>query len=334
MKVLVTGGAGYIGSHIVKTLGEKGYEIVVYDNLSYGYEWAVLYGQLIRGDLADRAYLDSIFEKEGFDAVIHMAAFVVVDESIREPLKYYKNNFVNAINLIETCLKYKVNNFVFSSTAAVYGIPEKIPVTEDAPLLPINPYGFSKVMVEQTLKDVSLISNLRYISLRYFNVAGADPLSRIGQARKDATHLITVSLRTALGLREHLDVYGTDYPTPDGTCIRDYIHVDDLADVHILALEYLLSEQKSKIYNCGYGHGYSVKEVVKKVKEVTGIDFPVKNAERRLGDPPILIADSSKIRKELGWVPKYNNLEYIIKTAWNWEKKFNQSIRENKNLLK
>ncbi len=324
MKVLVTGGAGYIGSHIVKALGERGYEVLVYDNLSYGYEWAVLYGRLIQGDLADREYLDSIFKEEGFDAVIHMAAFVVVDESIREPLKYYKNNFVNAINLIDMCLKYNVNNFVFSSTAAVYGIPEKIPVSEDAPLLPINPYGFSKVMVEQTLKDVSLISNLRFISLRYFNVAGADPLSRIGQARKEATHLITVSLRTALGLRKHLDIYGTDYPTPDGTCIRDYIHVDDLADLHILTLEYLYSTQKSNIYNCGYGHGYSVKEVVKKVKEVTGIDFLVRNADRRLGDPPVLVADPSKIRRELGWVPKYDNLEYIIKTAWDWEKKFNK----------
>ncbi|MBE0427595.1 MAG: UDP-glucose 4-epimerase GalE [Nitrospirae bacterium] len=324
MKILVTGGAGYIGSHIVKAMGEKEYDIVVYDNLSYGYEWAVLYGQLVKGDLSDREYLDLTFAKEKFDAVIHMAAFVVVDESIMEPLKYYKNNFVNALNLIDMCVKHNVNKIIFSSTAAVYGIPEKVPVRENAPLFPINPYGASKVMVEQALKDISLVSNLRYISLRYFNVAGADPLSRIGQARKDATHLITVCLRTALGTRKCLDVFGTDYSTADGTCIRDYIHVDDLSDAHILCLEYLISGDKSKIYNCGYGHGYSVKEVVERVKDVTGINFPVRHVGRRPGDPPVLVADSSKIRNELGWIPKYDNLDYIIKTAWDWEKKMSQ----------
>lgn len=323
MKILVTGGAGYIGSHIVKALGERGYDIVVYDNLSYGHEWAVLHGKLIKGDLADKELLDSVFQKERFNAVIHMAAFVVVDESIREPLKYYRNNFVNGLNLIEICLKYNVNKFIFSSTAAVYGIPEKVPVTEDTPLITINPYGASKVMVEQALKDTSISHNFKYLSLRYFNVAGADPLSRIGQAREDATHLITVSLRTAIGKRNHLDIFGTDYPTPDGTCIRDYIHVDDLSDAHILALENLASGGSSNIYNCGYGHGYSVQEVVDKVKEVTGIDFPVKQAGRRPGDPPMLIADASKLRKELSWAPKYDDLGYIIKTAWEWEKKFN-----------
>ncbi len=321
MKIFVTGGAGYIGSHIVKALGEKGHDIVVYDNLSYGHEWAVLYGNLIKGDLADRKLLDSVFENEKFDTVIHMAAFVVVDESIREPLKYYKNNFVNTFKLIETCIKHDVKSFIFSSTAAVYGIPEKVPVTEDTPLIPINPYGSSKVMVEHVLHDVSVANNFRYISLRYFNVAGADPHSRIGQARKDATHLITVSLRTALGKKDHLDIFGTDYPTPDGTCIRDYIHVDDLSDAHIFALEYLTSGGSSRIYNCGYGHGYSVKEVVDKVKYVTGIDFTVRNANRRPGDPPALIADPTRIKEELGWKPKHDDLEYIIRTAWEWEKK-------------
>lgn len=321
MKILVTGGAGYIGSHIVKLLCERGYDAVVFDNLSYGHEWAVLCGQLIKGDLSDREHLNSVFLNERVDAVIHMAAFVVVDESIREPLKYYRNNFANTLNLIEMCEKHKVNKFIFSSTAAVYGIPEEIPVTENAPLLPINPYGASKVMVERVLRDTSSARNLKYISLRYFNVAGADPFSRIGQARKDATHLITVSLRTALGKRNHLEVFGTDYPTPDGTCIRDYIHVDDLADAHILSLEYLTSNQESKVYNCGYGHGYSVKEVVDQVKKVTGIDFPVKYTDRRAGDPPILVADSSKLKNELGWTPKYDDLKYIIKTAWDWEKK-------------
>jgi UDP-glucose 4-epimerase len=321
MKVLVTGGAGYIGSHIVKALGEKQYEVVVYDNLSYGHPWAVLYGRLIQGDLADQGLLHDVFRRERFDAVIHMSAFIVVDESIRDPLKYYRNNFVNALNLIETCLHYRVQVCIFSSTAAVYGIPDRVPVTEDSPLLPINPYGASKVMVEQALHDVSIAAPFRYISLRYFNVAGADRLARIGQARKDATHLITVSLRTALGKNDHLNIFGTDYSTPDGTCIRDYIHVDDLADAHILALEYLRKGGGSAIYNCGYGHGASVHEVVNRVKYVTGIDFPVCYADRRPGDPPALVANASKIRKELGWTPKHDDLDYIIRTAWEWEKK-------------
>ncbi len=324
MKILVTGGAGYIGSHIVKSLGEKGYDIIIFDNLSFGHEWAVLYGKLIKGDLADKELLDKIFSSEEIDAVIHMSALIVVDESVREPLKYYRNNFVNAINLLDVCLKYKVKKFIFSSTAAVYGIPEKVPVTEESPLMPINPYGASKMMVERVLKDLSLSEDFRYVALRYFNVAGADSLARIGQARKDATHLITVSLRTALGLRNHLDIFGTDYPTHDGTCIRDYIHVDDLANVHILALEYLMSGGESRIYNCGYGHGYSVKEIVRKVKEITGIDFPVNYTERRAGDPPSLIADSTKIRKEINWIPQFDDIGYIIKTAWEWEKKYHQ----------
>jgi len=253
--------------------------------------------------------------------LLFMAAFIVVDESIREPLKYYGNNFVNAVNLLEICLEHQVKKVIFSSTAAVYGIPEKIPVTEDMPLLPINPYGASKAMVEHLLGDLSLSNDLRYVSLRYFNVAGADRLSRIGQARKDATHLITVSLRTALGRYDRLNIFGTDYPTADGTCIRDYIHVDDLSEAHVLALDYLAAGGSSRIYNCGYGHGYSVREVMDKVKEVTRIDFPVQYVERRPGDPPALIADTSRIRKELGWAPQYDDLEYIIKTAWDWEKK-------------
>jgi len=321
MKILVTGGAGYIGSHIVKALGEKGHNVIVYDNLSYGHDWALLSGQLIKGDLADKDRLSSVFEKERFDAVIHMAALIVVDESVREPLRYYRNNLVNTINLIETCTTYHVKRFIFSSTAAVYGIPDEVPVTEKAPLAPINPYGASKVMVEHVLRDTAASHDFHYAALRYFNVAGADPLARIGQARKDATHLITVSLRTALGMRECLNIFGTDYPTSDGTCIRDYIHVDDLSEAHLLALEYLMSGSESRIYNCGYGHGYSVREVVDKVKQVTGIDLPVRNTERRLGDPPMLVADATRLKKELCWVPKCDDLEYIIKTAWEWEKK-------------
>ncbi len=329
MKVLVTGGAGYIGSHIVRALGEKGYEVTTYDNLSYGHRWAVLAGALIEGDLADLKLLDDVFRRERFDAVIHMSALIVVDESVRDPLKYYRNNFANALNLFEVCLRYDVRMCIFSSTAAVYGMPETVPVTEDTPLLPINPYGASKMMVERALQDVSHASAFRYIALRYFNVAGADRLARIGQARADATHLITVALRTALGLRECLNVFGTDYATPDGTCIRDYIHVDDLADAHILALEYLRDGGRSGIYNCGYGIGYSVQEVIDRVKRVTGSDFPVRYVGRRPGDPPTLVADSTKIREHLGWVPLYDDLDYIIRTAWEWEKKMQSTLQRH-----
>ena len=322
MKILVTGGAGYIGSHMVKSLGEKGvHDIVVYDNLSTGNKDSLLFGRLVVGDLADMQALESLFKIERFDVVIHFAAHIVVDESVRNPIKYYRNNFVNALNLIEACTAHRVSRFIFSSTAAVYGIPAEVPVTEDALLLPINPYGASKLMVEQALRDVGLSTDLRYVALRYFNVAGADPLSRIGQRYKEATHLIILSLRTALGLREELNIFGTDYDTPDGTCIRDYIHVDDLITAHMLALDYLSEGNKSRVFNCGYGHGYSVREVVEKVKQVTGVDFRVNGTSRRAGDPPSLIADSSRIRNELGWRPAHDDLDYIIRTAWQWEKR-------------
>ncbi len=322
MKILVTGGAGYIGSHMVRTLAEKGrHDIVVYDNLSTGNKGSLLYGRLTIGDLADIQALDTLFSTEKFDAVMHFAAHIIVDESVREPIKYYRNNFANALNLIDMCLRHQVNTFIFSSTAAVYGIPEKVPAAEEALPLPINPYGTSKLMVEQALRDISLSSDLRYVALRYFNVAGADPLARIGQRYKEATHLITVSLRTALGQRKELNIFGTDYDTPDGTCIRDYIHVDDLVDAHLLALNYLSAGKKSRIFNCGYGHGYSVREVVEKVKQVTGVDFMVRETDRRAGDPPALVADSSRIRNELDWKPAHDDLEYIIRTAWEWEKK-------------
>lgn len=320
-KILVTGGAGYIGSHVVKALGEKGYTILTYDNLSYGHRDAVLYGELVVADLADKEALKKTFKDFKPDVVMHFAAFVSVPESVREPLKYYRNNFCNTLNLIEACIENDVKNFIFSSSAAVYGIPEKSPINENAPLNPINPYGISKAMVEKLLADVSNTEDFRYISLRYFNVAGADGSGKLGQRRADATHLITLAVKTALGKRPYLEIYGTDYPTRDGTCIRDYIHVEDLAEAHVLALEYLMEHGKSEVFNCGYGHGYSVKEVIETTKRVTGVDFKVFESARRVGDPPELVAAIRKIKKILHWTPRHDDLEYIIKTAYDWEKK-------------
>ncbi|WP_457600451.1 UDP-glucose 4-epimerase GalE [Hydrogenivirga sp.] len=321
-KVLVTGGAGYIGSHVVKLLGQKGYEVLTYDNLSTGHEWAVLYGKLIKADLGDRETLRRTFEEFKPEAVMHFAAYIVVPESVIEPLKYYRNNVVNTINLLEVMEEFGVNKFIFSSSAAVYGIPEIIPVPESAPLKPINPYGETKATVERILRDMDNSGkDFRYVSLRYFNVAGADPEGKIGFAYPEPTHLIIRAVKTAKGEYEKLQIYGTDYPTPDGTCIRDYIHVTDLSQAHIVALEYLLQGGKSEVSNCGYGHGYSVREVVEAVKRVTGVDFPVEEAPRREGDPPELVADSRKIREALGWEPEYDDLDFIIKTAWEWELK-------------
>lgn len=333
MRIFVTGGAGYIGSHVVKALGEQGHEILTYDNLSTGNRWAVLYGDLVVADLADKAALREAIRSFRPDAVIHFAASIVVSESVREPLKYYRNNTANTLNLLEVLADSRIENFIFSSTAAVYGIPETIPVTEDAPLQPINPYGSSKMMTEMVLRDLSAaLSDFTYVSLRYFNVAGADGGCRIGQAYREATHLITRALKTAKGEFDALKIYGTDYPTPDGTCIRDYIHVDDLANAHVAALSYLKNGGKSAVLNCGYGHGYSVSEVIAAVKEVTGIDFPVAEADRREGDPPALVADSKKIKAVLKWVPKYDDLHYIIKTAWEWEKSLRQPFHDHRSI--
>src|SRR3990167_4587377 len=322
VKVLVTGGAGYIGSHVVKMLGEAGHQILVYDNLSTGHEWAVLFGKLVIGDLSDKALLGEVIKAFAPDAVMHFAALIQVEESVKQPLLYYRNNTVNTLNLIETLKENNIKHFIFSSTAAVYGIPEHIPVDELAPIRPINPYGASKSAVEQILKYLSTADNFKYISLRYFNVAGADPQGRLGQAYKESTHLITRAVKTAKNEFEELSIFGTDYPTEDGTCIRDYIHVDDLATAHVLSLEYLKDSGAIRIFNCGYGHGYSVKEVVKAVKEVTQIDFKTKNMGRRAGDPPSLVADSSLLKRELDWKPRFDDLNYIIKTAWAWELKY------------
>jgi UDP-glucose 4-epimerase len=320
-RILVTGGAGYIGSHVVKALGEKGFTVLVYDNLSKGYQDAVLYGELVVGDLADVKLLDRTVKEFQPDAVMHFAAFIEVGESVQDPIKYYQNNAANTISLLHVLTKHQMSKFIFSSSAAVYGSPEKVPITEDEKINPINPYGQSKAIVEKVLRDLSAATDFQYVSLRYFNAAGADPSGRIGERHNPESHLIPLILKTAKGERQSIKVYGIDYPTPDGTCIRDYIHIEDLADAHLLALDYLLDNGKSDFFNCGYGHGHSVKEVIETVKKVTGISFAVQETGRRGGDPPVLVADSSKLKKQLHWKPRYDSLEYIIKTAWEWEKK-------------
>ncbi len=318
-KVLITGGAGYIGSHVVKLLGEKGYEILTYDNLSTGHEWAVLYGDLVKADLSDKETLMEVFSGFKPDAVMHFAAHIVVPESVKHPLKYYRNNVTNTLNLLEIMEQSGVKILIYSSSAAVYGIPEDVPVPETSPLNPINPYGETKATVEKMLRNLSNSgSAFRYISLRYFNVAGADPGGRIGEMHNPETHLIPLVLK-AIKNGGYVKIYGTDYPTPDGTCIRDYIHVMDLAQAHVMALENLLDGGESEVFNCGYGHGFSVMEVVDTIRKITGREFKVLEYPRRPGDAPVLVADNTKIKEKLGWKPRFDDLQYIIKTAWQWE---------------
>ncbi len=320
MKVLVTGGAGYIGSHVVRQLGEAGHDIVVYDNLSTGYEWAVTCGELVVGDLADTDSIDQLFEKYKFEAVLHFAAHIVVPESVENPLKYYRNNTRNTLNLLGAIEKHNVPYMVFSSTAAVYGMPDEKVLTEDMPLAPINPYGASKMMSEQMIRDLSAASDLKHVILRYFNVAGANIEGRLGQATPEATHLIKVACECARGIRDGMKVFGTDYETRDGTCIRDYIHVEDLAKAHVMALDYMVKGGKSDVLNCGYGSGFTVTEVIDVVKESSGVDFPVELVGRRAGDPDALMADNSKIKRVLGWKPDHDDLTVIVKSALNWER--------------
>jgi UDP-glucose 4-epimerase len=322
MTVLITGGAGYIGSHMVHELADAGERVVVLDNLSTGFDWAVAKGvPLFVGETGDQALVARIIRDHGVDAVIHFAASIVVPDSVRDPLGYYRNNTANSRALIECAVNGGVRRFIFSSTAAVYGNPVEVPVKEDAPTLPISPYGWSKLMTEIMLRDAGSAHGLNHVILRYFNVAGADPQGRTGQSTKAATHLIKVAVEAVLGLRSKLDVFGNDYPTPDGTCIRDYIHVSDLARAHADALAYLRSGAASLTLNCGYGHGFSVLDVIEAVKCASGVDFKVDIGPRRAGDPARIVADSERARKELGWRPRFDDLATIVDHALAWERK-------------
>ncbi len=322
MKVLVTGGAGYIGSHVVKQLSEQGYGVVVYDNLSTGKRDAVLAGKFVQGDLADKEKLNALFEVEKFHAVMHFAGSIIVPESVEKPLEYYANNTKNALNLLMACSKYKVKKFIFSSTAAVYGMPSTGICVEDSALAPINPYGTSKLMTEMMLKDLSFaVKEFNYIAFRYFNVAGAEKKARIGQQTPKATHLLKIACEVATKKRDKITVFGTDYETEDGTCIRDYIHVEDLAAAHIKGLKYLAEGGISNIFNVGYGKGYSVTEVLEAFQKETGIKLNIEEGERRGGDAPTLISNCQKIKEILKWEPEHDDLAYIVRTAYEWEKK-------------
>jgi UDP-glucose 4-epimerase len=327
MSILVTGGAGYIGSHMVHELADAGQRVVVLDNLSTGFDWAIASGvPLIIGDTGDQNLVAQIIRDHNVDSVIHFAAWLVVPDSVKDPLGYYKNNTANSRALIETAVKNGARQFIFSSTCAVYGNPAQVPVTEDALPAPISPYGWSKLMTEIILRDAGAAHDLRYVSLRYFNVAGADPNCRTGQSTKNATQLIKVAVEAALGLRSKLDIYGSDYPTPDGTCIRDYIHVSDLVRAHSDALHYLRSGGASATLNCGYGHGFSVREVVEMVKRVSGVDFKVEIASRRPGDPAQIVAASDRARTTLGWAPQHDDLATIIAHAVAWEERLRRYV--------
>ena len=319
-RVLVTGGAGYIGSHVVKLLGAAGHTPVTLDNLSKGRADAVLYGDLVVGDTGDHELVSRILREHAIDTVMHFAAFTIVPESVSNPLKYYANNTANTRNLLECCVAAGIAQFVFSSTAAVYGMPGDGICAEDTATNPINPYGQSKLMSELMLRDAGLAHGLRSVVLRYFNVAGSDPDGRIGQSTPDSTLLIKVAAEAALGKRDKLFVYGTDYPTKDGTGVRDYIHVSDLAAAHLDALGYLNRGGSAVTLNCGYGHGYSVREVLASVERAAGKPLPIIEAERRAGDPPLLIARADRIKQVLGWQPRYDDLTVIVDSAMAWER--------------
>jgi UDP-glucose 4-epimerase len=323
--VLVTGACGYIGSHVARMLSEQGYKVVVIDNLSTGFKDALIHGEtLYQGDVGDAALQERVFTENKIAAILHFAAAIRVEESVADPVKYYSNNTVNTLRLLNAAVKYQVPRVIFSSTAATYGQPRKVPVDETAATIPESPYGWSKLMSEQILRDIAAAHGIKNVILRYFNVAGADPLGRLGQRTPEASHLIKVACEVAVGKRQQMQVYGTDYATPDGTCVRDYIHVEDLANAHLLALEHLLGGGESSLLNCGYGHGSSVREVIAAVKKVSGKDFKVLDAPRRAGDVASIVANADKIRQTLHWKPRFDDLETIVKHAFEWEKKLRQ----------
>ena len=323
-KVLVVGGAGYIGSHMVKDLLDAGYGVITLDDLSTGHRELVPGGEFIEGRLGDTVLLDNLFSTHTISAVMHFAAFSLVGESVEKPLKYYRNNMAATAELLDSMIRHNVKRFIFSSTAAVYGEPVDIPITENHPCNPTNPYGESKIAVERMLKDCDSAYGLKYISLRYFNASGADESGEIGERHTNETHLIPLVLEVATGRRENIKIFGTNYPTPDGTCIRDYIHVSDLTRAHLLALKALLSGGDSAIYNLGNNRGYSVREVIELARKVTGKPIPVIEADKRPGDTAILIASSDNIKERLGWKAEYEDLETIIKTAWVWHQREDQ----------
>jgi UDP-glucose 4-epimerase len=321
--ILVTGGAGYIGSHAVKALQTSGYQVLVLDNLVYGHQdiAKTLGVDLIIGDTTDRSLLDKLFSDRVISAVMHFAAYAYVGESVSQPDKYYRNNVVGTLVLLEAMIAANIKNFVFSSTCASYGVPQQIPITEEHPQSPINPYGATKLMVERILQDFDVAYGLKSVIFRYFNAAGADPSGAIGEDHNPETHLIPLVLQAALGKRESITVYGSDYPTPDGTCVRDYIHVSDLADAHVLGLQYLLDGNQSAIFNLGNGNGFSVQQVIDAAREITGKPINVVMGDRRAGDPPALVGSSEKARRILNWQPQYADLHLILQHAWAWHQK-------------
>lgn len=318
-KVLVVGGAGYIGSHMVKMLLAEGHQVVVLDNLSNGYRDAVLGGEFIEGDMGDEGLLEQLFTSHKIDAVMHFAAFIEVGESVTDPMKYYHNNVVNTLVLLNAMVKHSVTRLIFSSTAAVYGEPEYSPIDEQHPMLPINPYGKGKLMVEKLLEDYDRAYGLKSVSLRYFNAAGADPDGELGERHNPESHLIPLILQAASGRRESIYIFGSDYDTPDGTCVRDYIHIVDLCTAHLKAVERLLSGANSAAFNLGNGNGFSVQHVIDCARKISGKPIKVVEAERREGDPGVLVARSEKAKEELGWVPRYDEIDMIIEHAWRWE---------------
>lgn len=320
--VLVVGGAGYIGSHMCKYLAKNGYQPVVLDNLVYGHREAVKWGPFFEGSMTDDNLVNSIFSKYTIEAVMHFAAFCYVGESVTDPAKYYRNNVAATIALLEKMVENKVTNFIFSSTCATYGEPVEIPISEQHPQNPINPYGKSKLMVEHILNDFHNAYDMQYVALRYFNASGADPEGELGEDHRPESHLIPLVLQTALGQRESINIFGTDYPTSDGTCIRDYIHINDLAQAHYLALDRLLNHLPGGQYNLGTGNGFSVKEVIDMAAKITGKSIHTNSTDRRPGDPASLISSSEKVIKELGWKPQFSDLHTIIETAWNWHNKY------------